>query len=564
MKIKDKIARLHYVQSALVSLAVGMFFAVIVPFQTFMGNRDMFDFTGQEVFSEAMPVAIGLVLFSFVLLLLSELVLGRLLHVIMVVILVCGYFETGIFSIGIPPLDGAIEAFSNPFRLYIDSLLLFIVSFTLLVLYKWVRNFTHWIALAILLLGLASLFDVRSPESTLSKSNLSSGFCPQLDVVESLRFSPKRNVIVLILDSTPAVMASELVKKNPELQNHFPGFIAYENNIAMHEKTVRGLPGLMTGEFLSPDISTADYVSSMFGEKSLLMPYVAADDPVYFSGGMLSHGYTNRRLGDFSKVSDTLKKTGAVFFRNSNGIPYVSLWDVVVFRILPYAYKSSVLAKAYGKAMKNNSKRNWYDEGNLYQMISSRPLGNEQKTTLSVLHTEGIHGPICKDRYGKTLAKPARGLAAYYEYGIYKMGRVGAFLDKLRKLGVYENALIVIAADHGLIDLRKGGLDADGSTGHGSESSILWVKPIGASKHLEFSQLPTSNCRIAELVKQAADKDLDRTEIDKILYTKERHFYAKHGVTWWSFGRRLFFYEWVYDETGKLKSYENKGIYKAN
>ena len=560
----EKLKNLHYVQALFVALATSVFLTLIVPVQTFLGNKDMFKFSLWEVVAEALPATAFSLIVILSLLLLSELVFRRFLYVVVVAVLLCAYLETGILSIGLPPLNGEIRAFQNPFRAWFDAILLSCVFLLIVAMFKWVSKVAHWIALGVLVMAVASLFDVKQPENELQNSSISSGFCPQLDVVESLRFSPKRNIIVLILDSTPAVIASKVAKDNPEIQNHFPGFIAFENNMAMHEMTVRGLPGLMTGKFLSPDISTFEYSSSMFGEDSLLIPYIRTGNPVYFAGASLSYGYTNRRLGDFSKIDFSHNKEKPVFLRNSEGIPYVSLLDVVRFRLVPYKYKAVVLANAYAQAIHSAVKKNWGQEDVLYPLISAHPLSKEDKTTLSVLHTVGIHGPIIRDRHGKRLPQPTQEVSAHYEYGEYVMARVGAFLDDLKKKGIYDNSFIMLVADHGLIVLRKGGLNADGSDGHGAESSVMWIKPIGASGNMKFKDTPTSNCKIAELVKAAKDRDLDEAEISDILYTKERHFIAKHGSRWWSFGRRLFFYEWIYDENGQLVSYKDLGIFKAN
>ena len=134
----------------------------------------------------------------------------------------------------------------------------------------------------------------------------------------------------------------------------------------------------------------------------------------------------------------------------------------------------------------------------------------------------------------------------------------------LKAKGIYDNSFIMLVADHGLIVLRQGGINADGSTGHGAESSILWVKPIGASGEMRFKDTPTSNCKISELVKAVKERDLEEVDISNILYTKKRHFIAKHGLRWWPFGRRIFFYEWIYDENGQLISYKDLGVFKAN
>ena len=556
--------KLHWGKSAVLASILAGFVFLIVPLQTFLANRDLFEFSFAEVVCATAPIALVAAAVLFLLIVLTGLLTGRLAIAIAVALLVCIYLETGILSIGLPPLDGDLMAFDNPFRKLIDSLVLGIVFLAMTIPYKHVFNLAHWIALVVLVLGVASLFDASPSKDASSHSNLSQGFCPQFDVVESVRFSPKRNVIMLVLDSTPAVMASEIVRKEDGLRSHFPGFTAYENNMAMHEMTSRGLPGLMTGKFLPSDMSSSDYAATMFGNDSLLMPYVATNDPVYFSGQLQQYGYTNRRLGDFTKVGESLKKTGSVLFRNSSDIPYVSLYDVTKLRILPYALKYGAVVKIYYSSMKKGVRKNWGSESYLYPLIANHPLGNEDKTSLCVLHTTGIHGPITMDRDGKPLQEATQELSAHYEYGVFLMRRVADFMDGLRKKGVYDNSLIILAADHGLIRLRKGGLDADGSDGHGAESSILWIKPIGAIGEFAFSGIPTSNCRIAELVKQSEMKNLTKEEIDAIIYTKERHFYAKHGLRWWSFGRRLFFYEWVYDENGKLISYEDKGIYKAN
>ena len=562
--MKLMLKKLHWGKAAVLASILAGFVFLIVPLQTFLSNRDLFEFSFVEVVCATVPIALVASLALFLFIVLAELLIGRFAIAIAVALLVCVYLETGILSIGLPPLDGDLMAFNNPFRKLIDNLVLGIVFLAITATYKRVFNLAHWIALVVLVLGIASLFDARPSKDASAHSKLSQGFCPQFDVVASVRFSPKRNVIMLVLDSTPAVMASEIVRKEGELRIRFPGFTAYENNMAMHEMTSRGLPGLMTGKFLPSDMSSSDYAATMFGDDSLLMPYVTADDPVYFSGQLLQYGYTNRRLGDFTKVGESLKKTGSVLFRNSSDIPYVSLYDVTKLRILPYALKYGAVVKIYYSSMKKGVRKNWGSESYLYPLIANHPLGNEDKTSLCVLHTTGIHGPITVDRDGKPLRTPSQEIGAYYEYGVFLMRQVAKFMDELRAKGIYDNSIIILAADHGLISLRKGGLEADGSDGHGSESSILWIKPRRASGQFKFSDIPTSNCRIAELIKQSESKDLTNAEIGEILYTRERHFYAKHGLRWWSFGRRLFFYEWVYDENGTLKSYENKGIYKAN
>ena len=563
MTLREKFSRLHYVQAMLVALSVGVFFPLVVPLQTLLGNRDMFKFSAIDALAESTPIALGLLIAMFFLLLLSELAFGRLLHVIVTALVVCEYLETGVLSIGVPPLDGGWVGLSDFFRRAGDTVLLSFVFVVVVGLFKWTKRYCHFIALGVIVMSIASLIDVYAPQQVHRNLSLADGMCSQIDAVESVRFSPRRNVIVLVLDSTPAVVASAALREKPELVKHFPGFVAYEKNIAMGEVTAHGLPGLMTGKFVSPNDSNYDYVISIFGEDSMLIPYVRAEDSVYFSSGIGS-AYTNRRLGTRTKADS--KKTGSVFMRSSTSIPYISLLDVVRFRLTPYAFKGKVLGGIYLRTMKSVGRNDYGNEEILYPLLTSHPLGNEDKTMLGVFHTVGTHGPIIRDRNGLPHPWHSQDVKAYYEYCIYLMGTVGKFMDGLRRLGIYDNSLIILAADHGLEILRKGGRDANGSDGHGAESSILWIKPIGAKLDgIQFSQIPTSNCRVAELVRQSHDRDLGQHEIENILHVRgERRFLARHGTSWWSMGRKVFFYEWRYDEDGMLVGYENKGVFKMN
>lgn len=568
MKINEFFKKVHVGQAVAVAVSVGVFFPLIVPLQTYIANRAMFDFGLYAVLLEAIPVVIILTALVFLILMFSESLLGRLLHVILLAVFVCAYLECGIFSMGLPSLDGDLAAFANPFRKIIDTGLLVLFFGTLVGLYKWVKTIIHWIAWGVLTLSAASLLDVRPPESAQGRCELAPGFCPQYDVVKSARFSANRNVIMLILDTFRASMASDVINANPELKTHFKGFVAYEKNLAMHETTCRALPGLMTGRYLTPDLSANDYSMSIFGDESFIVPYVKTNAAVYFSDQLLTYGYTSRRLGDFTKIADSLNKTGSVFFQNSNSVPYISLWDVAWFRAFPYWQKRSILVDAYGRALAHVKGHHLetFHEDKLYPVLASAPVDNDEEMSLLVFHTSGPHGPITRDRYGKYLPIPTQDIAAYYEYSYFVLKQVATFFDTLKKRNLYDNSFIVIAADHGLID--QNALKRMAQTGqlehHGADSSILWVKPFDSNGNFAVSTIPTSNCRVSNLMRTIAHKDVSQREVDTLLHAKDRRFIAKFGTAWYSMGRYVNFSEWRYNDDGDVISCENKGIWTAN
>lgn len=552
--------QVHWWQNAALALSLGIFPAIMVPLQTYIGNKSAFGFGTCELLCEALPVTFAIVLASFVLFYVSDRFAGRWLQVVAAAVLVCMYLETGILSLGLPSLNGEVMSIlGNPWRKIIDTGVLAITFFGMLVFGRYIKGYIGWIAVVVLIMTGASLFDVKDAEKyDLERSPLVSGYCPRYDVAMSVRYSPERNILMFVLDSTPASLADDVMRANPELAPHFPGFTSYPKNLAMSEKTIRGLPGLMTGKPLTKDISTGAYTETIYGSDSFLFPYFKDNIPIYFSPDIFSYGFTNRRLGDWTELGKNLHDTGPVFHRNSKVMPYLTLLDLVKFRLVPYQFKPRALLAALAKVSASKISDNPVNEVCLYPILRKADVSAEKKTALGVFHTRGVHPPVYCDRYGKRLPCPRsdREILDDACYSVLKM--LGEMFDELRERGIYDKSFIVVAADHGCILMKSN------DEMHGAESSILWTKPIGEKKPFAFSDLPTSNSRVHDLMLAVKDRDLSQKDIDDILYVKERHFMAKHGLRWWSFGRRLYFYEWIYDENGKLVSCANLGMFKSN
>ena len=121
----------------------------------------------------------------------------------------------------------------------------------------------------------ASLFDVGVKGRTKKNSSaFSDGFCSPYEVAKSVVYSPIRNVLLISLDAVPGDLVRDILVEEPDLREKFTGFTEYTNVIGMHEMTVRGYPGLITGEYYDPSDSLDAYVQSIFSEKSLLYPYL--------------------------------------------------------------------------------------------------------------------------------------------------------------------------------------------------------------------------------------------------------------------------------------------------
>ena len=419
----------------------------------------------------------------------------------------CAYLESGVLSYGLPEINGAfLPELAVVSRGVADCAVWAVLLVGGLAATRWLRRWAHFVALALLVMGLASLFDVRRDEPTASPApsgSLSGGFEWQRDIVENFKFSRDRNVLVFILDSMPCNYSTDLMKSAPDLVAKFPGFVAFTNNVAMHDCTKRGLPGLMTGRYFDPRTSSkAEYPMSIFGSESFLVPYVAAGAEVSFVPDFLPYGYTNAKVEKRMEVAGKQKHGWAALLRRSKEVPYLSLFDVTAFRMAPYFVKAPFLyAKIRHDPMfEQDESRFWYEHA-MYPRLAAVPF-TSAKTVLGVFHTRGSHPPLLFDQDGRRLPLDedvwdVKFIPMLVRNPIHNLGKL---MDSLRERGIYDKSLIVVAADHGM------GLAPRTPGGHHqSESAILWVKVEGATGPFSYSGIPTGYSRVAPFMKSAVD-----------------------------------------------------------
>jgi arylsulfatase A-like enzyme len=186
-------------------------------------------------------------------------------------------------------------------------------------------------------------------------------------------------------------------------------------------------------------------------------------------------------------------------------------------------------------------------EKEVYPILERAKIDRAIPLSLGFYHTEGCHFPITIDRYGNQLKEPRNDYQGIIDETTYLMTVVADFLDTLRSRGLYDNSAIIITADHG--------------TFHGSMdkklparvSTLLWVKPEGATEPYRASSLPTSSQKISVLAKALLAGPLNQAAIDGILEAHDRVYIGTkeyHGE----------FFKYVIDDDNNVVSCEALGF----
>ena len=505
--------------------AVAAVITLVVPLQAFLGNASIYPFWLWGLLAELAVLFVALSAVLFLLLLVSSRFLRGALHGVVIGAAICVYLESGLLSFGLPEINGAYSPeLAVTSRAVVDCIVWGVVLAGCLAASRWLCRFGHLVALGILVLGLASLCDVKRDEAPAEAADvgggLTSGFEWQRDIVENFKFSGERNVLVFILDSMPGNVSTELMRSDPGLAARFTGFVAFTNNVGMHDCTKRGLPGLMTGRYFDPRTSSkAEYPMSIYGEESFLVPYVKAGAEVCFVPDFLPYGFTNAKIEKRVKVSGRQKHAWAAILWRSKEVPYLSLFDITVFRISPYVAKAPFLyAKIRHDPMFGQDESNFWYEHAMYPRLASAPF-TSARTVLGVFHTRGAHPPLLFDEDGRRLPPEA----AWSEGALGRLVRnplhnLAKLMDAMRARGIYDKSLIVVVADHGV------GIAPVVPGHHPSESAVLWVKPEGAVGPFAYSGTPTGYSKVSEFMKSAVAVRPDAAAAEAALRVENRLF----------------------------------------
>ena len=362
--------------SALIAIAFGAFVALVLPLQTYLGNTSAYAYGAGRLVAEQTLVALVLAGAVWTLLRFIGERAGTALSALFTGILVCLYLESGPLAFGLPEIDGDLpDSLACVSRSVWDGAVWLAVIGTAVATCAFTRSWLHWVALAVLVMGGASLFDVRRDEAETDGAKRG-GYEMSVDIIENVEYSPTRNVLLFVLDNVDTMVAADIVARDPELAAKFPGFCAFRNNVGMHDSTKLGVPGLMTGRYFEPGRGAlAKYIMSVFGPDSFLETYKAHGDAIYAMFCTCSYGYTTAEIPPERRRAKA-EARGPLVLRKTAEVPYLCLNDAVLFRALPFAFKRQFLStKLRHRATVWSVDRNYDHENTVFPILARRPDG---------------------------------------------------------------------------------------------------------------------------------------------------------------------------------------------
>lgn len=330
-------------------------------------------------------------------------------------------------------------------------------------------------------------------------------------------FSSQKNIIVIMLDRLDASYIEGVVSKNPDFLNFLDGFTSYTNAVSPFMRTLPGENAILTGyttdvyrtyvedhfnnswdwegRHLLTDLTDSGYSIDIYTQRDCMFGTSRAPD------GYVRNAVSQESGLDYSGTLRALLRVSA--YRCAP----------TVFRPVFWTYTDAIRNTAIPKEGEYKVDDILFSNG-----LCNVQVGQEQDS-FRFICLNGSHAPYTITAEG--LASDAPTSAEEQTMGCLLI--VKELFDRLKQLGLYEDATIIITADHGYC--TSDGLPQDRAVLIG-----MFYKPSGsAGTPLAFNNAPVSNVNIpATILKNAgADYSAYGPALDEIAPDAQvvRYFY---------------------------------------
>ena len=498
---------------ALLAMAFFMFtFFVAAPFDLVDGNKESLFFSIHDVW-------LILVVFAFVaggiVALLISCLRGKAFDVLVAVIFalgVAGFVQALLLNVGLPAADGHEVVWSNYSANMVVGVFVWLAIVAAAVFFvvkaPSLGRFS-FAALAVFLILVQGVAIARPIKHAIF------GTSDYVVTKEGLfEVSGKSNVIVFVIDTVDTQEFDCVLQQYPDVLDGYDGFTYFRNSVGSMIPTAYGVPFLVTGQMLQGDEDYHTYLDTRFTNSTFVSDMRAQNYSVSL--------YADCLFSDKQIVGDQTVNIKATSARDIDPVGAIKiLYKVALYRNAPWVAKPAfwyytddmnqdVLNSGSGTSGENDSITPYVlDDGAYYRELCDRGLtvssDTESDGAFKFIHLNGAHVPFT---YDEEMGQPDGGTDMVRQTrGTFTI--LSEYLEDLKELGLYDDATIIVTADHGYWNSGMHGsyVDkrADGLTN--PISPICLVKPAGATGSYKVSEAPVSHIDFQPTVLQAMGGD---------------------------------------------------------
>lgn len=413
----------------------------------------------------------------------------KLLSVVAIALTISGYIQGAFLNGHLFLMDGK-QVDIEPSKIVINTIvwIVLILAIVIIMSLKKIEKYAETIVkyaslflIAIQLIGLVGVAPKLINEKQEVKTIYDGNYLSDYGICEIGR---EENVIVFVLDTYDTEFLGQVLETNPDFLEPLNGFTRYTDVISQFSRTFPSIPYMLTHRLYFFDYPQRDYADKAYEECDFwkIIKDKGFNYYLYIIGDENIGQSVMEKAGNYSAKATVIKESFSVIGCAKSAI------QVGGYRLLPLAlkeyesYTAKTLEDMIIKERVWDKARYMDDDVYYFDLLKDNGLAlSDEDKCFKYIHLEGAHAPYDMDSNGN---KVTDRIVEPVEQYIGSMNYVYMYISELKRLGVFEDTMIIITADHGENFVTE--------ELHEETNPILFIKPFGVG---DDEPLKENNCR---------------------------------------------------------------------
>ena len=312
-----------------------------------------------------------------------------------------------------------------------------------------------------------------SREDVLSQDNELMG-AKMLTTENLTTLSANKNVMVFVVDRFDASYYKRIASDAPELLDELDGFTYYSDHLSLYARTFPAVTYMLTGAEKSGDTQRLDYFKDSYKNADNLkylnhngygINIYTADYYAYDSASVMAEYTQNVTSYSSMEITDKAALVGSMIAFSA-------------YRYFPFFLKGTVdfistssFSELVEFSFDSSTEKYSTDNKAVYEQLTKEDFTlTDEAGRYTFLHIDGCHGPSKYDaNFNEVEGKNSKIL----DMASQSFAIINRYIREMKRLGVYDDATIVITGDHAAAI-------SDSKPVEGARVTTLLVKASGA------------------------------------------------------------------------------------
>jgi Sulfatase len=272
------------------------------------------------------------------------------------------------------------------------------------------------------------------------------------EVDDIYRFSSRKNVLHILADGFQSDIFEEIFNggDGETLSRALDGFVFFKENMGAFQYTHMSVPAILSGKVYRNQVPQEQFLDEAIGGKTILnAAYRAGYEVDLAVPPALQRMYAKSQYTNFYLVPSNLHVTSSEYkVRDAS-----KLFDLTLFRVAPHFLKRYVYnnQRWFVQTLLGDKKsgQQFFSHKAFLRHISENMSVDRDAPVYKYLHLMLSHNPMVTTEdceYAGVLPSIRDNIKNQARCGLIEVAHL---LEKMKELGIYDNATIVLQGDHG-------------------------------------------------------------------------------------------------------------------